>query len=218
MMLLVSGATVSMRRVLSLPGARARIGVLATPRASALWARDLDDVVIAADNDAYCAWNEPRFVRMLQVHQSIADRVAWIAAPDVVRDARATLARWCEWAPVVRSYGYRVAYVVQDGTEDIGLPFADAYFVGGSDRYRASGTLRLIVRDLVDSGKWVHIGRVNSLARYRYWDALGCASCDGTQYSRWADRYLTWMLRRTEHRQLALESLLTGINPACAAD
>lgn len=206
MILLISGATVVLRGIIPRTEACGRVGVLATPRAPALWARDLN-VPMAADNDAFRAWNERRFLRMLDTHRPIASRMAWVAVRDVPGNAKATLEQWFIWAPIVRESGYRVAFVIQDGIENIGLPAADAYFIGGTDRYRSSGALRTLVQQLVDNRFWVHVGRVNSLTRYRYWDSLGCTSCDGTQHSRWADKYVLWMLRRTQGRQLALETL-----------
>lgn len=59
---------------------------------------------------------------------------AFAAAPDVVGDAAATLARSAPWLPRIRALGYPAALVAQNGLEDLAVPWDafDALFIGGS--------------------------------------------------------------------------------------
>lgn len=107
----------------------------------------------------------------------------WFAvAPDVVGDASATLNRSLPWLPRIRSLGYPAAFVAQDGLEDLIVPWEqfDVLFVGGSTEWKLSPPARRIIRDARARRKRVHMGRVNSLRRYRYAETIGCDSVDGT--------------------------------------
>jgi len=104
-------------------------------------------------------------------------------APDVVGDAKATLERSRPWLPKIRELGYPVAFVAQDGFEDLeDIPWGefDVLFIGGTTEWKLGPWARLAVRDAKAQGLWVHMGRVNSERRWRYADAIGCDSCDGT--------------------------------------
>ena len=114
-----------------------------------------------------------------------ADRVATCAfatLPDVVGDAKATLSRSLPHADAVRSLGYPVALVAQDGLENLTVPWdeIDALFIGGSTDWKLSEAARTLARTARARDKRVHMGRVNSLRRLRYASAIGCASADGT--------------------------------------
>lgn len=103
-------------------------------------------------------------------------------APDVVGDAKATLARSTPFLPRIRALGYPAALVAQDGLEDLTIPWDefDVLFVGGSTEWKLGRHARAIVREAKRRGKHVHMGRVNSARRYRYAEAIGCDSADGT--------------------------------------
>lgn len=103
-------------------------------------------------------------------------------APDVVGDAKATLARSTPFLPRIRALGYPAALVAQDGLEDLMIPWDefDVLFVGGSTEWKLGRHARAIVREAKRRGKHVHMGRVNSARRYRYAEAIGCDSADGT--------------------------------------
>jgi len=103
-------------------------------------------------------------------------------APDVVGDAAATLARSGPWLPKIRALGYPAALVAQDGLESLVVPWDDfdVLFIGGTTEWKLGPWARELVRQAKDRGKWVHMGRVNSERRYRYANAIGCDSADGT--------------------------------------
>lgn len=109
-------------------------------------------------------------------------RCLFAVAPDVVGNMAATLERSAPYLARIRSLGYRAALVAQDGAEDIALPWNDfdALFIGGSTAWKLSAEACLVVAQAHLAGKWVHMGRVNSLRRYRMAAMWGCKSVDGT--------------------------------------
>ncbi|MBP8291144.1 MAG: hypothetical protein KAX65_00135 [Caldilineaceae bacterium] len=132
------------------------------------------------DNGAYSdAWKVDQWVAGLE--RWAAHRSTCIAAvvPDTVGDAQATLAKFAEFAPTVRQYGYPVAFVTQDGLrlEDVPWSDFDVMFVGGTNQHKLHESMPFIL-EAKRRGKWVHIGRVNSAKRmHQFWIA---DSCDGT--------------------------------------
>ena len=133
------------------------------------------------------------------------DVVNWVVGEDgkgfPVGDAAGTLERSARWYGKIRELGYKVALVAQDGlaVEDVPWDDIDALFIGGSDAYKIGaapeGRVRAVkldgtplgrpgclevVMEAKRRGKWVHMGRVNSLSRYRLAKAMGCDSVDGT--------------------------------------
>ena len=104
--------------------------------------------------------------------------------PDVVGDAEATArrARTSGMLAWIRYVGLPAAYVAQDGLEDAAPPWddLDALFIGGSTAWKLGPHVPPLVAEARARGAWVHMGRVNSLQRLRYADAIGCHSADGT--------------------------------------
>ena len=99
--------------------------------------------------------------------------------PDVVGDAAATLARFTQYAPTIREYGYPVAFVTQDGLQMADVPWGEfaVLFVGGSTEHKLEQSYPFIW-EAKRRGVWVHVGRVNSAKRIgAFWMA---DSCDGT--------------------------------------
>jgi len=101
----------------------------------------------------------------------------------VVHDAAATLARSLPWLAYIRDLGYPAAYVAQDGATVDTLPWNhfDALFLGGSDAFKLGAPGRALVHAGRARHKLIHMGRVNSLRRMRYAEAIGCHTADGTQ-------------------------------------
>ena len=166
-----------------------QLGVLITPR-------NLSRVTTAAkglgapwvaDNGAFSGFDLAAFRRMLRRIRG-KPGCLFVVCPDVVADARATLARFGEWALEVRASGQPVAFVGQDGAEDLDLPWDDfdAWFIGGSTGWKLSQASADLVAQAKRRGLHVHMGRVNSMRRLRAAVDMGCDSCDGSSYSRWA--------------------------------
>lgn len=140
-------------------------------------------VTWCADNGCFSdKWDAVTWWRFLVKHAPAASSCLFATAPDVVGDAAATLARSTPWLARMRDLGYKVAYVAQNGQEDVPLPWDDfdVLFIGGDDPFKLGPFVRTLVADAKARGKWVHMGRVNSFKRWRYADAIGCDSVDGT--------------------------------------
>lgn len=170
-----------------------RLGRLISPRSGNLVEGEL---VWAADNDAFKAWDETRFVRMLNRIDGHPGCL-FVAAPDVVCDARATLDRFWDWRYEIAGRGLPIALVGQNGAEDLDLPWDafDAWFIGGDDAWKLSRAAEDLTREAKRRGKWCHLGRANSRKRMRHAIAIGCDSMDGTGFSMFPDKYLARGLR-----------------------
>ncbi len=197
---MIAGATKTFRRYQGHPA----LGHLKTPRGG----NSIETIVAsgrpwAADNDAFGAWSPERFWTMLTAiaHASDRSRFLWVACPDVVADAQATVNRWHKWAPQIAYLGLPTAFVGQDGLERISdqIPWEDmaAFFVGGTTDWKLSAAAERFVREARERGIWTHIGRVNTRKRIRHAVEIGADSIDGTTFSRWPDKYfpraLVWL-------------------------
>lgn len=173
-----------------------RIGRLCVPRDCSRVAETAAlGVPWAADNDAFGGWGAEKEAAFLRMLHSIAyvPGCLFVAAPDVVADAEATLERWAEWwQPIRRVYRLPVALVTQDGLtlDDVPWDQLDAVFVGGTDAWKYGDTTRAIVVEAKVRGKHVHMGRVNTNARAQWAQAIGVDSVDGSKFSRWTDTYI----------------------------
>jgi hypothetical protein len=147
----------------------------------------------AADNDCFQGLDPDGYRRMLR---TLPTGGLFVTVPDVVADHQATLRMWRRWAPYVRSLGHRPAFVLQDGCERFGQVPADAaaVFVGGTTVYKLAPETATIVAEANATGKWTHMGRVNTRRRIRYAKAIECRSIDGTAFARFTDTHLPWGL------------------------
>jgi hypothetical protein len=149
----------------------------------------------AADNDAFLAWSEKRFLWMLE---QIAEMPGclFVASPDVVGDSIETLERFLVYAPRIRETGQPVALVAQDGIEDTEIPWDElaAIFIGGTSEFKMGPVAASVCREAKERGKWVHMGRVNSQQRIRYAKSIGCDSVDGGSFSTFRETKLLWGL------------------------
>jgi len=150
----------------------------------------LAGIPFAADNDCYNGGlDAPAWVKML------ADLMGYdplfVVCPDVVGSHALTLQEWDWWSGTIHACGFRAAFVLQDGILSWAeVPAdADAVFVGGTDAFKFSQTSRCIVAKAKAHGRYVHIGRVNSLRRIADANAMGADSFDGSSVSKWWDVY-----------------------------
>ncbi len=110
------------------------------------------------------------------------ERCRFSVAPDVVGNAQATLAASTPWLPRIRGLGMPAAFVAQVGAESVGVPWDefDVLFLGGTTEWKLGPHARDLTAQAKARGKEVHMGRVNSAARMRHANAIGCDSADGT--------------------------------------
>ena len=142
-----------------------------------------DGVLWCADNGCYSdKWDAAKWWKFLVDNAHRADTCLFAVAPDVVGDAWRSHMKSYPWLAKIKALGYRVAYVLQDNAEKHPIPWQDfdVAFVGGTTAWKLGPHARALVAEAKARGKWVHMGRVNSERRWRYADAIGCDSCDGT--------------------------------------
>ena len=164
-----------------------RLGYIDTPGKSGKIGRQIRDhpgVKWCADNGCFGAsFDEAKWWRFLVEAAGSADRCLFATAPDVVGDAAATLDRSRPWLSKIRELGYPAAFVAQDGIENTDVPWDefDCLFIGGSDEFKVSPVALKCAVEAKRRGKWLHMGRVNGLKRFRYAEAIGSDSVDGTK-------------------------------------
>ena len=121
-----------------------------------------------------------RHLRKLQPYKS---QVLFVVVPDRVGDAKGTYKLWQKWALRIKKFGYPLAYCVQNGQEDLPLPFdpsPDWLFIAGNEGWKGSKHALECLRRGVALGMKIHVGRVNGRGRIGYWRAYGADSMDGT--------------------------------------
>jgi hypothetical protein len=143
----------------------------------------------AADNDGFNGVNESAFRAMLERLRGLPGCL-FVAAPDVYCDAPATLANFARWRRELD--GFPVALVAQNGMRPADVPWSeiDALFIGGDDAFKLGPAGERLARVARERGKWLHVGRVNTMRRLRYCATLRADSVDGSKWARWKATYL----------------------------
>lgn len=175
------------------------IGMIATPASGNAV---LPGVDWCADNSAF-AGNYPGdgpFLRWLGDRAWASQRCRFVVAPDVPFDAAGTLTRSAPMLGPIRAAGYRVALAAQNGSEQAGMvPWddIDCVFLAGDDVWKLGPDAWRLTQEARRRGKWVHMGRVNSIKRLRHAADTGCDSADGTYLAFGPDvnlgRLLGWL-------------------------
>lgn len=181
MLTLVSGATKYPRS--------ATVGHLIVPKQwNSPEKLDLQPGRWAMDNGAFSGFDEGAFVRMLERFSPYAGCL-FVAAPDKVGDAAATLDRWPFWSRLIRGLGLSAAFVAQDGLTPDRVPWSemDALFIGGSTAYKEGAEARSLCGMAKARGIWVHWGRVNGKRRLKLAVEAGADSIDGSGFSMYPD-------------------------------
>lgn len=140
----------------------------------------------AIDNGAYTKFNERAFNALLLRERERRAACLFVTLPDIVGSARRTVEVFHHWR--TKMVGWRVALALQDGIEDIEIPWAlvDAVFVGGSTSFKMSAQAASAIKAALLFGKWVHVGRVNDPERFAHFEALGVHSIDGSGISQYS--------------------------------
>lgn len=141
-------------------------------------------IPFAIDNGAFAGFDPKGFRSLLARERPRRERCLFVAAPDVVGSARRTLEVWRQWEGEL--VGWKRALVLQDGIEDLEIPWPDldAVFVGGSTRFKTSDAALACAHAAKALSKWVHVGRVNTPERMERWQDVA-DSADGTGVSRY---------------------------------
>lgn len=208
-MLFVSGATATIRKYIHSP----HLGRLIQPRNG----NDVADLATCglpagADNDALQGVDPDLLLAMwdrLAAHNG--DWLKFVTPPDAVEMTRlgprgdwgGTLWLFRSWLPALRRRGLPAAIVAQDGATADTVPWADirAVFIGGSTNWKLGEQAEQCILEAASRGKWVHVGRINSMVRLRHFDPLPVNSFDGGQFSMFPDTYIPRYLERLRHQQ-----------------
>lgn len=157
----------------------------------------------AADNGCFSdKWSVKRWLGFLGEMRDVPGCL-FAVVPDVVGDAPATYKLFMKWAGVVRSLGYKLAYVTQDGCTSNLVPWysIDCLFNGGSTEWKLSADALALTEQAQKRGLWTHMGRVNSPERLTIAARHGYDSVDGTYLTFGPDTNLPKLLgflRRAE--------------------
>lgn len=182
-----------------------RFGILLTPSlaTSGNWNQIKRGMKWALDNGQFSGKIPlENLVLKIDAMEEYRSTCLFVVAPDVVGDAKSTIALYPKWREIIRLRGFPVAFVGQDGLENYGLPDDfDAFFIGGSTTWKLGKAARELAQEAKRRGKWLHMGRVNSLARIHYAESIGCDSVDGTHIifepRRASLRLIAWMNQKS---------------------
>lgn len=169
------------------------LGQIVTPAAGnrVLGVEWIADNAVFADkypgDEAYLAW----LARL--PHRELC---RFAVAPDVVGDHDATLARSLPMLARIREL-VPVAFVAQNGATVDTVPWEqfDALFIGGDTAWKLGPEARGLIAEAKATGKWAHMGRVNSGGRLQRAADSGCDSVDGTYLAFGPDTNLPKVLR-----------------------
>lgn len=153
----------------------------------------------AIDNGAFTKFRVERFDSLLERESECKGGCLFVAVPDVVGSARRTREIWQHRYSMVPE-GWPLAYVCQDGSENVGIPWDEchAVFIGGTTHWKLSVEAAAIIKAAKVLGKHVHVGRINTPRRWRHFESLGADTCDGSGLARY-DWMLTRLTRKDDH-------------------
>jgi len=162
-------------------GMHRNFGVMSQPRNQHVAIGIQEGRKFGVDNNAFNDGFDPdKFFAHLEKLKPYMDQCLFIVCPDVVGDAESTIELWARWSKQIKQYG-PIAFVAQDGQERLPLPSDfDWLFIGGTTDWKMGDGAKNCIRRAQKMGKSVHVGRVNSLGRFRYFQKLGVDSVDGT--------------------------------------
>lgn len=134
----------------------------------------------AIDNGAFSGFDAKSFSSLLKREQEYRGKCLFVTCVDVVGNARRTLELWKYRHNFLHSWPK--AFVVQDGMENLEIPWSEmaAVFIGGNDPWKDSKAAQDIVKTASVLGIHSHVGRVNTIKRYKLYAELGADTCDGS--------------------------------------
>lgn len=141
------------------------------------------------DNGCFTKFNKKKWLSLIDeaVETKAVNDCKFVTLPDVVGDARRTveLYNWFLYE-VPELYQLPRCLVLQDGISnvDINWRWVGAVFVGGSDNFKISPEAINACKTAKMLGKWVHVGRVNTIERVNNWIGLA-DSIDGSGISKY---------------------------------
>lgn len=159
----------------------------------------LAGVPYGLDNGCFKRFEEKTWNRLLNECDEAMPK--FVCLPDLVGDAVRTLDLFSSFER--RTNGMPRALVLQDGIGNHRIPWDKlaAVFIGGSDSFKISTEAINAARTAKMLGKWVHVGRVNTIDRMAQWIDLA-DSIDGSGLSKY------------DHMLESMIEFLSGDHPA----
>ena len=151
------------------------------------------------------------YLRWLSAREHLADRCQFVLLPDVPFDMHRSLDYSASYIADVASMGFPVALALQNGAEDMTMPWPDidAVFLAGDTAWKLSPAAKQLSDQARGLGKWSHMGRVNTWRRLRYAAGIGCDSADGTCFTRGPDKNLERITRwQATDRRRGVQAIL----------
>lgn len=177
-------------------------------------------VAWAADNNAFVGFNEVQFRSMLvRIVRGVRcegwPAPAFVTQPDVVASHTETMKLFGYWNRVMCLPEINRAFVLQDGAELLGwraVPwdYCEALFIGGSTEFKLGTFAAEMAHRARLMGKWVHMGRVNSVRRALYAQRIGCHSIDGSGLNRFPDAKLEPVIRHLRQKMMNFPGTTLG--------
>lgn len=139
----------------------------------------------AIDNGGFKGQDPAGLLSLLTREEPNRERCLFVVVPDVPFDARRTLEVFERWAPRLRGMGYPLALAMQEGQDQLPIPWEElsAVFIGGRDSFKVGPHAEAIIRAAHWLGKHVHVGRVNDALRLKWCRDMGVHSVDGSGIS-----------------------------------
>lgn len=148
-------------------------------------------IPLMADNGAFKKFDRRAYEAMLDRLEGLP--ILWVVAPDVVADAKGTIELFDVWQPKLKDRGFPVAFVLQDGQEDLLIPWdrLDCLFIGGSSYFKVSDFALNTAIEAKARGKRTHMGRAGSFDRFQLARRSGVIdSVDGSKFGIWDQSWL----------------------------
>jgi hypothetical protein len=145
----------------------------------------LAGVPYGLDNGCFSEFKEKAWLKLIRDAEQ--HHPVFITVPDIVGDAVRTLDLYKIFKR--KLHGLPTCLVLQDGIGQHPIPWDEltAVFVGGTDKFKVSQEAMSACRVAKMLGKWVHVGRVNTISRAEYWKDIA-DSIDGSGVSRFDER------------------------------
>lgn len=156
------------------------VGLLLQPRSYKPSKADLYPVH-AVDNGCFSnTWDETKWLRYLD--RVGRERCLFAVAPDVPFDWQASWARTERYVDRIRDMGFPCAVAVQNGATVDTVPWdaCDVVFLGGDTEWKLGTRCLEIAHAAQHRGIPVHMGRANSLKRFRRAVEMLTDTADGT--------------------------------------
>lgn len=163
----------------------------------------------AGDNGCFLdKFNEKLWESWLERSLPYLDDCLFATVPDSLSDHKKTLKLFKHYKDRIRALGYPLAFVAQNGATPKNIPWdeIDVLFIGGDTAWKMGKKAIAVTDEARQRNKKVHVGRVNSYARYYYWYKAGADTVDGSFIAHAPEKNLLKVL-------LWSESLKNDIGP-----